>query len=45
MIQTLVFSVLLIQWEKSTSKRFTQILVLVSVMLLAGIIMGIFQAI
>ena len=45
MVQTLAFSVLLIQWEKSTSKRFSQILILVSVMLLAGILLGMLQAI
>ncbi len=44
-VQTLVFSLLLIRWEKSTSKRLTQILVLFSVMLLAGIVMGVIQAI
>ena len=44
-LQTLAFSVLLIQWEKSTSKRLTQILVLLSVMLLAGIVLGIISAI
>jgi hypothetical protein len=44
-LQTLAFSLLLIQWEKSTSKRLTQILVLFSVMLLAGIVMGVIQAI
>jgi hypothetical protein len=36
---------LLIRWEKSTSKRLSQILVLVSIMLLAGIVMGVIQAI
>ncbi len=45
MLQTLVFSLLLIRWEKSTSKRMSQILVLLSIMLLAGIVMGIIQAI
>ncbi|MEE9402463.1 MAG: hypothetical protein V3V47_04610 [Desulfobacteria bacterium] len=44
-LQTLVFSLLLIRWEKSTSKRLTQILVLVSIMLLAGIVVGVIQAI
>ena len=44
MVQTLVFSVLVVQWEKSTSKRLTQIIVLISVMLLAGIVMGLLQA-
>jgi hypothetical protein len=44
-LQTLVFSLLLIRWEKSTSKRLSQILVLVSIMLLAGIVMGVIQAI
>ena len=36
---------LLIRWEKSTSKRLTQILVLVSIMLLAGIVVGVILAI
>jgi hypothetical protein len=45
MLQTLVFSLLLICWERSVSKRLSQILVLVSIMLLAGIVMGIIQAI
>ena len=40
-LQTLAFSVLLIQWEKSTSKRLTQILVLLSAMLIVGIVLGI----
>jgi hypothetical protein len=44
-LQTLVFSLLLIRWEKSTSKRLSQILVLVSIMLLAGIVVGVIQAI
>jgi len=43
-LQTLVFSLLLIRWEKSTSKRLTQILVLLSIMLLAGIVPGVIQA-
>ena len=45
LLQTLVFSLLLIRWEKSTSKRLSQILVLISIMLLAGIVPGIIQAI
>jgi hypothetical protein len=45
MLQTLVFSLLLIRWEKGISKRLTQILVLFSIMLLAGIVMGVIQAI
>jgi hypothetical protein len=44
-IQTLAFSVLLIYWEKSKSKRLTQILVLFSIMLLVGIVLGVTQAI
>ena len=44
-LQTLAFSVVLIWWEKSTSKRLSLILVLISIMLLAGIVMGIIQAI
>ncbi|MFC1879427.1 hypothetical protein ACFLZW_05895 [Chloroflexota bacterium] len=44
MLQTIVFSVLLIRWEKSTSKRMSQILVLFSIMLLFGIVMGVIQA-
>jgi len=44
MLQTLVFSVLLIRWEKSTSKRMSQILVLLSITLLVGIMMGVIQA-
>ena len=40
-LQTLVFSLLLIRWEKSTSKRLTQILVLVSIMMLAPIMLKI----
>jgi hypothetical protein len=43
-LQTLAFSLLLVRWEMSTSKRLTQILVLLSVMLLAGIVPGIIQA-
>jgi len=45
MLQTLVFSVLLIRWEKSSSKRLSQIIVLFSIMLLAGIVMGLIQGI
>lgn len=45
MLQTLVFSVLLIRWEKSTSKRMSQIIFLFSIMLLFGIVMGVIQAI
>ena len=44
-LQTLVFSLLIIRWEKKPSKRMTQILVLVSIMLLAGIVVGVIQAI
>lgn len=44
-LQTLVFSLLLIRWEKSTSKRLTQILVLVSIMMLVPIVVGVIQAI
>lgn len=44
-LQTLVFSLLLIRWEKSTRKRLSQILVLASIILLAGIMMGVIQAI
>ena len=44
-IQTLAFSVLLVYWERSKSKRLTQILVLFSLFLLAGILVGVFQAI
>jgi hypothetical protein len=44
-LQTLLFSLLLIRWERSSSKRLTQILVLLSIMLLAGIVPGIIQAI
>jgi hypothetical protein len=44
MLQTLVFSLLLIRWEKGISKRLSQILVLFSIMMLSGIVMGIIQA-
>ncbi len=43
-VQSLVFSLLLVYWEKSRSKRLSQILVLISIMLLAGIVIGIIQA-
>ena len=43
-IQTLAFSVLLVWWEKSTSKRLSLILILIAVMMLAGIVPGIIQA-
>jgi hypothetical protein len=45
MVQTLVFSLLLVRWEKSTSRRLTQILILFAIMLLAGIVMGLLQAV
>jgi hypothetical protein len=45
MVQTLVFSLLLIRWEKGINKRLVQILYLFSIMLLLGIVMGIIQAI
>jgi len=44
-LQTFVFSLLLIHWEKGISKRTTQILFLFSIILLVGIVMGIVQAI
>jgi len=44
-LQTLVFSLRLIRWDKSRIKRLSQILVLASTMLLAGIAMGVIQAI
>jgi hypothetical protein len=44
-LQSLAFSLLLIWWEKSTSKRLSLILILISVMMLAGIVPGIIQAI
>ena len=43
-IQTLAFSLLLVWWEKSTSKRLSLILVVIAVMMLAGIVPGIIQA-
>ncbi len=43
-LQTLVFSLLLVRWEKSTSKRMSQIIVLFSIILSAGIVMGVVQA-
>ena len=43
-VQTLAFSVLLVWWEKSTSKRLSLILILIAVMMLAGIVPGIIQA-
>jgi hypothetical protein len=45
MLQTLVFSLLLIRWEKGISKRLSWIIYLLSIMLLAGVIMGVIQAI
>jgi hypothetical protein len=44
-LQTFVFSLLLIRWEKGISKRTTQIIYLFSIMLLVGIVLGIVQAI
>ncbi len=45
MLQTLLFSLLLIRWEKGIGKRLSLILYLFSIMLLVGIVMGVIQAI
>ncbi len=45
MLQTLVFSLLLIRWEKGINKKLSWIIYLLSIMLLAGVIMGVIQAI
>ncbi len=44
-LQTLLFSLLLIRWEKGINKKLLMILYLFSIMLLAGIVMGVIQAI
>ena len=44
-VQTLAFSLLLVWWEKSTSKRLSLFLILISAMMLVGIVLGVIQAI
>jgi hypothetical protein len=44
-LQTLVFSLLLVWWERSRNRRLTLILVLVSATVLTGVVVGVIQAI
>jgi len=44
-LQTLVFSLLLIRWEKGISKILSQILVMISIIMLAFVVIGVIQAI